>query len=127
MNVYTITQVANQLDIKVHTIRYWEKHVPLLSVQRDQYGKRIYNRRDLYVLLRLKYYIEEKQYTVKGASVALTKEFTDEIHNDNRDKVMLIIKQIEAQRNKLQEVKDVLMRNKKLVNTNKEDDDAYEK
>lgn len=120
MEKYTITQIAEHLSLKVHTIRYWEKNVSLLSsVERDEYGKRLYNRNDLYMLIRLKYYIEEKQYTLKGAAEALLHELSYNTDNSNAKRkkdILDIMKKLQIQRNKLQEAQDVLKKNVQTEN-----------
>ncbi len=68
MSTYTITQVSDLLGIKVHTIRYWEKHIPLISIKRDDMGKRLYGKQDIFILSRMAHLIEKKRYTVRGAS-----------------------------------------------------------
>lgn len=108
MSEYTITQVASQLGIKVHTIRYWEKNVPLLSVHRDEYGKRLYNRQAIYLLIRLRYFIDEKKYTLKGAADMLIKEVSEETHKDQRKDMLEIMKQLELQRERLTQAQELL-------------------
>jgi DNA-binding transcriptional MerR regulator len=125
MEKYTITQIAELLSLKVHTIRYWEKNVSLLSsVERDEYGKRLYNRNDLYMLTRLKYYIEENQYTLKGATEALLHELSYNTDNSNAKRkkdILDIMNRLQIQRNKLQEAQDVLKKNVPIENSSSYD------
>lgn len=108
MSSYSITQVAKQLGIKVHTIRYWEKHVPLLSVLRDEYGKRLYNRQDVYMLIRMQHYIVHKKFTLKGAADALTKEMTAGENTEQRLVLLDVMKKFENQKERLQKVKSLV-------------------
>ena len=48
-------------------MRYWEEIIPSLSPQKDFCGRRIYSSRDLQIIFRLKYLIQEKKFTIEGA------------------------------------------------------------
>lgn len=108
MGVYTITQVAEKLDLKVHTIRYWEKHISLLSVKRDDQGKRLYSSHDLFVLIRLRYYIEEKKFTLQGAEEALLQEMTNANTMKQRIEVFDIMSKLESQKDRLNKARELL-------------------
>lgn len=109
MEVYSITQIAERLSLKVHTIRYWEKNVPMLSaVERDEYGKRLYNNNDCYMLMRLKYYIEERHFTLKGAAEALLQEMSDDTNRGRKKDVFDIMQKLEMQRSRLEDAKNIL-------------------
>lgn len=71
-----IGQVEKITGVKAHILRYWEEHVPLIAPHKDQFGRRIYSVRDVELLLRLKYLIETKKYTLEGACQQLVKEQT---------------------------------------------------
>ena len=44
---YTIQQVAKEMDVSVHTLRYYEKIGLLQSIQRGENGRRVYIEKDL--------------------------------------------------------------------------------
>lgn len=44
---YTIQQVAEEMDVSTHTLRYYEKMGLLKSIRRGENGRRIYTERDL--------------------------------------------------------------------------------
>lgn len=74
----SIGEVERLTGIKQHILRYWEENIPLLSPKKDEYGRRVYNQRDLDFVFRLKYLISEKKFTVEGASQELLREVQSE-------------------------------------------------
>lgn len=75
MSGYHIGQVSELLEIKAHVLRYWEQEIPLLSPRKDESGRRIYTRQELDLLMRIKYLIQEKKFTLAGAREKLWEEF----------------------------------------------------
>jgi len=67
MAVFSIGEVEQILNVKAHVLRYWESVIPSLSPQKDLGRRRVYSNKDVQVLLRLKYLIQEKKYTIEGA------------------------------------------------------------
>lgn len=74
----SIGEVEQLTGIKQHILRYWEDNIPLLSPEKDKYGRRVYRQRDLDFVFRLKYLITEKKFTVEGASNELLREVQSE-------------------------------------------------
>lgn len=64
---YSIGQVEELTGVKSHVLRYWEEVIPGFAPQKDFGGRRIYSQKDLDLILRLKYLIQEKKYTIEGA------------------------------------------------------------
>jgi DNA-binding transcriptional MerR regulator len=86
MKAYTIGDVEKILQVKDHVIRYWEREVPLLRPAKDTYGRRVYSGRDIELLLRLKYLLYERRFTLEGARAELLRELSGE-HQDLRGSV----------------------------------------
>jgi DNA-binding transcriptional MerR regulator len=78
MASYSISDVERLLGVKAHVIRYWEKEVPLIQPLKDAYGRRMYRDRDLQILLRLKYLLYERRFTLEGARSQLYRELAGE-------------------------------------------------
>jgi len=72
--MYTIGEICDLLGIKQHVLRYWEKEIPLLSPQKTLSGRRIYSKKDLQLLFRLKYLLYERKYTLTGAKDKIWEE-----------------------------------------------------
>ncbi len=71
---YTIGEVEELTGIKSHVLRYWEDVVPGFSPQKDLTGRRIYSQREVDLILRLKYLINEKKFTAEGAGQQIIEE-----------------------------------------------------
>ncbi|MBQ5472644.1 MAG: MerR family transcriptional regulator, partial [Treponema sp.] len=65
--MYSIGQIEELTGVKAHILRYWEEVIPGFAPQKDVGGRRIYTQRELELVLRLKYLIYEKKYTIEGA------------------------------------------------------------
>lgn len=72
--MYTIGEICDLLGIKQHVLRYWEREIPLLSPQKTLSGRRIYSKKDLQLLFRLKYLLYERKYTLAGAKDKIWEE-----------------------------------------------------
>jgi DNA-binding transcriptional MerR regulator len=78
MATYSIGGLERLLRVKTHVIRYWEKEIPLIQPVKDVYGRRMYGDRDLQILLRLKYLLYERRFTIEGARDQLYRELAGE-------------------------------------------------
>lgn len=93
--MYSIGQIEELTGVKAHVLRYWEEVIPGFAPQKDIGGRRIYSQRELELVMRLKYLIYEKKFTIEGARDQLITE-VDAV-NDNAD----TIRQISALRKEL--------------------------
>ena len=76
MASYSISDLERLLSVKGYVIRYWEKEIPLIQPIRDTLGRRVYSDRDLELLVRLKYLLYERRFTIEGARAQLYHELT---------------------------------------------------
>lgn len=74
MNTYTTGDIEKLIGEKGHIIRYWEKTIPMIQPRKDGGGRFLYSTRDVQMLLRVKYLVHEKKFTVEGARDALLEE-----------------------------------------------------
>ena len=93
--MYSIGQVEEITGVKAHVLRYWEEIIHGFAPQKDIGGRRIYSQRELELVMRLKFLIYEKKFTIEGARDQLIAE-VDSV-NDNAD----IIHQISGLRKDL--------------------------
>ncbi len=96
--MYSIGQMEELTGVKAHVLRYWEDVIPGFAPQKDLGGRRIYSEREFELVMRLKYLIYEKKFTIEGARNQLISEI-DSV-TDNVD----TIKQISALRKDLTEL-----------------------
>jgi len=76
VTTFTIGEVEELTGVKAHILRYWESVIPGFAPRKDIGGRRAYSDRDLDVILRLKYLINEKKFTIEGARSQLLAEMT---------------------------------------------------
>lgn len=79
MTSCTIGEVEELTGVKAHVLRYWEEVIPAFSPKKDLGGRRVYSQREIEIIMRLKYLIQEKKFTIEGARsqiVSDTRMFT---------------------------------------------------
>ena len=71
MAQYSIGQIEKISGVKSHVLRYWEEVIPSITPKKEMSGRRIYSQKDLEIILRLKYLIYTKKFTIEGAKTRL--------------------------------------------------------
>jgi DNA-binding transcriptional MerR regulator len=71
---YRIGDVAEITDIKPHVLRYWETEFGGLHPRKNRAGQRIYERRDVELILEIKKLLYEQRYTISGARKLLIRQ-----------------------------------------------------
>ena len=64
---YSITEVAKFTKLKPHILRYWESEFSILRPKKNRAGNRIYRKKDIAVVLRIKALLYNEGYTIEGA------------------------------------------------------------
>lgn len=68
---FRIGEVSDILGVEPYVLRYWETEFPSLSPKKARSGHRLYRRKDVELLLQIKYLLYEKRYTIEGARQTL--------------------------------------------------------
>lgn len=84
----TIGEVEEITGVKAHVLRYWETVIPGFAPQKDIGGKRIYSDREIELIMRLKFLIDEKKFTIEGARDQIICD-ADAV-NDNAETIKMI-------------------------------------
>jgi len=71
---FKIGEVSGLLGVEPHVLRYWESEFTGLSPKKSGTGHRLYRRKDVEILLRIKHLLYEKRFTIEGARQALQAE-----------------------------------------------------
>lgn len=71
---FRIGEVSELLGVEPYVLRYWETEFPLLSPKKSGTGHRLYRRKDVELLLRIKHLLYEKRFTIEGARQTLQGE-----------------------------------------------------
>ncbi|MBP3710450.1 MAG: MerR family transcriptional regulator [Treponema sp.] len=74
MALYSIGDVEDITGVKAHTLRYWESVIPGFAPQKNMAGRRVYSQREIDIILRLKFLITEKKFTIEGARSQIIEE-----------------------------------------------------
>jgi DNA-binding transcriptional MerR regulator len=64
---YRIGEVASIVGVEPHVLRYWETEFRSIRPQKSAKGQRIYSRRDVETLLKVKELLYAHQFTIAGA------------------------------------------------------------
>ena len=68
---FKIGEVSELLGVEAYVLRYWETEFPALSPKKSGTGHRLYRRKDVELLLRIKHLLYEKRFTIEGARQSL--------------------------------------------------------
>ena len=71
---YRIGDVAEITGIKPHVLRYWESEFSGLHPRKNRAGQRIYERRDVELIIEIKKLLYEQRYTISGARKLLARQ-----------------------------------------------------
>src|SRR5258708_12988634 len=71
---FKIGEVSELLGVEAYVLRYWETEFPVLSPKKSGTGHRLYRRKDVELLLRIKHLLYDKRFTIKGARQSLHSE-----------------------------------------------------
>jgi len=68
---FRIGEAARILGVKPHVIRYWETEFSILKPDKSPSKHRLYRRRDVETLIRIKELLHRKRFTIEGARKVL--------------------------------------------------------
>lgn len=71
---FKIGEVSELLGVEPYVLRYWETEFSVLSPKKSGTGHRLYRRKDVELLLRIKHLLYEKRFTIEGARQTLQAE-----------------------------------------------------
>jgi DNA-binding transcriptional MerR regulator len=70
----TISEVAEELDLPQHVLRFWETRFPQIKPLKRAGGRRYYRPRDVEVLRTIKHLLYGEGYTIKGVQRVLKEQ-----------------------------------------------------
>ena len=68
---FKIGEVSEILGVEPYVLRYWETEFSQLAPKKSGTGHRLYRRKDVELLLRIKHLLYEKKFTIEGARQTL--------------------------------------------------------
>ena len=64
---FSIGEVCEITDLKPHVLRYWESQFKFLNPAKNRSGNRVYQRKEIELILLVKHLLYMEKYTIDGA------------------------------------------------------------
>jgi DNA-binding transcriptional MerR regulator len=64
---FSIGEVCDLTELKPHVLRYWESQFKFLSPAKNRSGNRVYQRREIEMVMLVKQLLYSEKYTIEGA------------------------------------------------------------
>src|SRR5512147_1544189 len=64
---FSIGEVCMLTDLKPHVLRYWESQFRFLNPAKNRSGNRVYQRREIELIMLVKHLLYTEKYTIEGA------------------------------------------------------------
>ena len=82
--LYKIGEVCKLADVQPYVLRYWETEFPQLAPNKSGGGQRMYTRREIDTILRIKELLYRDGFTIAGAKKKLEEDVTVEAGGGQR-------------------------------------------
>ncbi len=104
---FSIGDVCQLTDLKPHVLRYWESQFRFLNPAKNRSGNRVYQRREIELILLVKHLLYDEKYTIEGARRRIEQfRRTGELRAESRSALRL--QTIENLRAELTTILDIL-------------------
>ena len=87
---FKIGEVCELAGLEAYVLRFWETEFPNLAPQKSKAGHRIYRRRDVAMVLKIKNLLYERGFTIAGARKHLARTKTPD--RNERDRILLQVR-----------------------------------
>jgi DNA-binding transcriptional MerR regulator len=64
---FSIGEVCELTELKPHVLRYWESQFRFLNPAKNRSGNRVYQRKEIEMILLVKHLLYTEKYTIEGA------------------------------------------------------------
>ncbi len=91
---YYIGEVSKMVDVPQHIIRFWEKQFSVIHPLRDQRGNRIYTKKDIETINKIRVLIYNKGYRIKGVKKILRGNVTKNPGRMDKKILLKILKEL---------------------------------
>jgi DNA-binding transcriptional MerR regulator len=96
---FRIGEVCDLIKVQPHVLRYWETEFPMLAPQKNRAGQRVYRRKDVEMVLRIRDLLYEEKFTIAGARKRLAEENkkggAPRLRPSSKEKVVEVDKELE--------------------------------
>ncbi len=76
---FKIGEVAEIVGVPAYVLRYWESEFKTIRPQKSRTQQRVYRRRDVATLLRIKHLLYEQRFTIAGARAQLKEQAAESL------------------------------------------------
>ena len=90
---YKIGEVSRLTGLETYVLRYWETEFSMLKPRKNSGGQRVYLRKDIDLILKIKRMLYEEGYTILGAKKKIQGEFPEK----SGKKVPEILKKVKTE------------------------------
>lgn len=85
----TISEVANELDVPKHVLRFWEAKFTQLKPMKRGGGRRLYRPEDIDLLRGIRQLLYDARYTIRGVQQILRRDGVEFVKNYGRDNELI--------------------------------------
>jgi DNA-binding transcriptional MerR regulator len=76
---FRIGEVSELIGVEAYVLRYWESEFSALSPKKSSSGQRMFRRKDVELLFRIKHLLYDRKFTIEGARKALQDKKQEEL------------------------------------------------
>jgi DNA-binding transcriptional MerR regulator len=106
---FKIGEVSKLTGVKPYVLRYWGSEFKLVKPQKNKAGQRVYRRRDVKIILRLKELLHEERYTIEGAKKKIAQEMKKkEIQQQSATQTVKLMEVLQRQQRELKSLIEML-------------------
>src|SRR5438094_1404999 len=87
---FKIGEVCEIVGVEAYVLRFWETEFPFLAPQKSKSGHRVYKKKDVEMVLKIKDLLYNRGFTIPGARKQLSKSRAE--HGVQRDKVLIHVR-----------------------------------
>ena len=102
---YRIGEVSEIVGVEPHVLRYWETEFRSIRPQKSAKGQRVYSRRDVETLLKVKELLYSHRFTIAGARRKLREGGIEPVAQDDR----VSNEEVQRMRNALLEIRSEVL------------------
>lgn len=94
----TIGEVASELDVPKHVLRFWEGKFPQIRPMKRGGGRRYYRPEDMELLRGIRHLLHAEGYTIKGVQKILREQGIDQVKQASRAALALAAGDVEKRK-----------------------------
>ncbi|MEE8251525.1 MAG: MerR family transcriptional regulator [Gemmatimonadales bacterium] len=115
---FSIGDVCGLTDLKPHVLRYWESQFRFLNPAKNRSGNRVYQRREVELIMLVKHLLYTEKFTIDGARQRI-QQYRRSGTLKSESRLALQHETLEDLNNDLKELIDILDGKRRLENPSK--------